>query len=117
MLWLRLFPGTGARFASLSRRNLAAGAFIAALVLADVVVVALVDEAVDELKDDVVSELVCDVESVLEVTVEAEPVVVGTTPVLGTVTAEAISLSFSLGFAVSVAFVGKSCTGAGSKFV
>ena len=75
------------------------------------------DEAADELKDDVVSELVCDVESVLEVIVEAEPALVGTTPVLGIVTAEAMSVSFSLGFAVSVAFVGKPCTGAGSKFV
>ena len=66
---------------------------------------------------DVVSKLVCDVGSVLEVIVEAEPVVVGSTPVLGTVTAEAMSVSSCLGFALSVAFVGKSCTGAGSKFV
>ena len=92
MLWLRLLLGTGARFASLSRRNLAAGAFIAVLVLADVLAVALVDEAVDELKDDV--------ESVLEAIVEAEPALVGTTPVLGIAIAEAISVSFSLGFAV-----------------
>lgn len=75
------------------------------------------DVAVDELKDNVVSELVCDVESVLEAIVEAEPVLVGSMPVLGTVTAEAMSVSSSLGFAVWVAFVGKSCTGAGSKFV
>ena len=122
MLWLRLLLGTGARFASRSRLNLAGGAFVAVLELAvlelaDVLAVALVDEAVDELKGGVVSELICDVESVLEVLVEAEIALVGTTPVLGIVTAEAMSVSFSLGFAVSVAFVGKSWTGAGSKFV
>ena len=51
MLWFRLLLGTRARFASLSRRNLAAGAFIAVLVLANVVAVALMEDAADELKD------------------------------------------------------------------
>ncbi len=104
---VRLLLGTEACFASLFRSNLAAGAFVAVLVLADVVAVALMDDAVDELEDDAVSGLVCDV----------EPVVVGKMPVLETVAAEAMSVSSSLGFAVSVAFVGKFCTGAGSKFV
>ena len=91
----------------------------------DVAIDELMDDADDELKDDAVSALVLDVESVFPddgprlfvVTVEADPVVAGLLPVLGTVTAEAMSVSASLGFAVSVALVGKFCTGAGSKFV
>ena len=112
-----LLLGTGACFASLFRSNLAAGAFVAVLVLTDVVAVALVDDAVDELICDFEIVFADDVPGGFVVIVEAEPVVVGSMPVLGTVKAEAMSVSSSLGFAVSVAFVGKFCTGAGSKFV
>ena len=92
-LLIRLLLGTGACFASLSRRNLAAGAFVAVLVLVDVLAVALVDDVVDDVVVGVVVGVVDDAVGGLE------------------------SVSTSLGFAVSVAFVGKFCTGAGSRFV